>query len=171
MRVMTALFLMSFLTASIGHAKTAADCKKELHKTCQTKRGKDRLECMREGAKQLDAECQQIISEIKSKLSGGDDHPCKTDRDKCTDDGSGGHSKVIKCLLDRRAELSDSCKAHIDDRVSKMPCFEDRMKHCPDTKVGNGRIYDCLKSKEAQLSQSCKEKLAKSKKSDFDTED
>lgn len=171
MRFTLVILIVSLLSVNTASAKTAKDCHRELKQACKTKKGKARLDCMREGATTLlDQECQTIINDAKDKFNAGGEHPCKLDRDKCPDEG-GGPMKVIKCLLDRRAELSDSCKKHIDDRLAERPCTEDRLKHCTDIKVGEGRVYSCLKSNEASLTAACKEKLAKSKKTDFDTED
>lgn len=168
MRVLGVVFLMSFFATSLAFAKTASECHKELRASCKDKRGKERFACMKDGAKNLDSECQKHIEDAKFKMLGGADHPCKVDSDKCVDDGS-GHEKVLKCLLNRRAELSDSCKKHVEERVAKIPCFEDRMKHCPDVTPGEGRLYECLKSHESSLSATCKAKLSKSKQADFDS--
>jgi Golgi apparatus protein 1 len=97
----------------------------------------------------------------------GKEHPCRTDLEKCKDSG-GGHDKVMKCLFEKRAELSESCKKHLDDKLKENPCMEGRMKFCGDVKPGEGRIFECMKKNAGDLSAACKEKVEKGKKDDFD---
>lgn len=170
MKTTLLIFLTSFFAVTTSFAKTPGDCHRELKEQCKDKKHKDRFECMRNGVANLDSECQKLINEKKEQFSAGGDHPCKADRDKCKDTG-GGHALVMKCLLDKKAELSESCKKHIEEKMAKMPCFEDRNKYCKDVKVGEGRIHECLNANLDKLSPACKEKVSKNKKEEFDKED
>lgn len=166
------IFLMSSLLVGSAWAKKPADCHRELKALCKSKMGtKEFFSCMKENVQKLDEECQGIIDKGKKRFKTvASDHPCLVDREKCKDSG-GGHVKMMKCLLDKRAELSDSCKHHIEEKVLKVPCFEERLKFCDHIEPGEGRIYGCLKAKEKQLSDVCKSHLAKSQPADLDKED
>lgn len=166
-----AILLISIFTFSQAYAKTAGDCHKELKDMCKEKMGKEKFECMRNGADKLDDECKKMITAGKEKFNSGvQGHPCAAEREKCKDAG-GGHEKVMKCLLEKRAELSDGCKNHIDDKMKTMPCFEDKIKFCGDIKPGGGRIVNCLKANNDKISQQCKDNMLKSKPEDFDKVD
>jgi len=160
-------FIAALMVFHTVEAKTPFECHKVAKEACKSKPGKERIECLKtEIAK--DPECQKIMDKGRQMMGpGGADHPCKVDREKCQESG-GGHAAVMKCLYEKRAELSDSCKKHMEEKIATMPCFEDRIKFCKDVKPGGGAMHDCLKKNEAELSAACKEKVAKGKKENFD---
>ncbi len=100
-----------------------------------------------------------------------DDHrgKCKEDVKKFCSGVKPGQGRIVTCLKAKESELSESCKAHFDQRKEeidevKQSCKEDRKNLCRDVKPGEGRIYRCLSSKEAELSEACRSALAKNKK-------
>jgi len=165
MKTVLAIFLVSILACGTASAKSAGDCHQELKAICKDKMGNDKFECMRSGVETLDEECKKMITAGKEKFMAGKGHPCMAEREKCKDAG-GGHEKVMKCLMEKRAELSDACKKHLDEKVKEHPCLEDRMKFCADVQPGEGRIIKCLKDNKDKLSEACKAKAEKENKDD-----
>lgn len=87
--------------------------------------------------------------------------PCKEDRLKFCKDVKAGQGRIIKCLKEHEAELSESCKTFRTTKMNEAKenhgkCKADRKKFCKDIKPGEGRIIQCLKSHEAELAADCK---------------
>lgn len=157
-----------FFSFAAANAKTASECHRELKKLCQDKTsGLGKFECMKANKEKLDAECQKVIAEKKEQFGSAKD-ACKIDREKCKKDIKPGKGGIIHCLLEKRAELADSCKNWLEDHMESKPCFEDRMKHCKDVEPGKGRIHACLKGKLGELSAKCKTAVESGKKGDLD---
>jgi hypothetical protein len=161
----SAVLLVSLFIISPAIAKTPSECHGALKEMCSDKKGKEKFECMKSNIDKLDEECRKMVNSGKEKFAAVHDHPCMSDMDKCKD-GGGGHEKVMKCLLCKRGELSDSCKKHLDDKMKEMPCFEDKMKYCESAKPGP-EGFECMKKNIDKLSPACKEKIAKGKKEDL----
>jgi len=153
--------------AMVAFAKTASDCHTELKNMCQDKQGSAKFDCMKAGVDKLDAECKTLITAGKEKFMAAHEFPCAADRDKCKEAGF-DHEKMMKCFFEKRAELTDNCKKHLDDRLKERPCLEDRYHLCGDIPTGGGKVYECLKKNTDKLTAACKDKLGKSKKADFD---
>lgn len=102
------------------------------------------------------------ILSFSGVFADGKNKPCKEDREKFCKDVKQGGGRIIKCLKDNEANLSESCKAHLAKMKqtfdeARNACKEDRDKFCKDVKPGQGRILKCLKENETSLSDSCKE--------------
>jgi hypothetical protein len=94
--------------------------------------------------------------------------PCKEDRVKFCKEIKPGQGRIIKCLKEHEAELSETCKTFRTEKMNELKekngkCKADRKKFCKDIKPGEGRIISCLKEKEAELSAECKSVIAAKK--------
>jgi hypothetical protein len=87
--------------------------------------------------------------------------PCKDDVQKFCKDVKPGGGRIVKCLKEHEADLSDSCKAaqsKAKEKVSeaKESCNDDVQKYCKGVQPGQGRIVKCLADNKDKLSGSCK---------------
>lgn len=94
--------------------------------------------------------------------------PCKADVEKFCAEVEPGEGRIVKCLKENEAKLSEECKKnkeHMKEEIKakvhevKEACSEDIKKLCPSEKPGKGRVLHCLKDNEASLSKECKESL------------
>ena len=90
--------------------------------------------------------------------------PCKADMEKFCKGVEPGEGRVVKCMKEHEAELSEGCKkvaGKMGEMKEKMKdaagaCKADKEKFCKDVEPGEGRIIKCLKEHEAELSEACK---------------
>jgi hypothetical protein len=99
------------------------------------------------------------------------DWPCKDDAATLCKDVKPGEGRIIKCLKQREAELSGSCRASMTKKKEEFgrkhpqaaktmaACEADKEKFCQDVKPGEGRIVDCMKSHAGELSPGCREMM------------
>lgn len=75
-----------------------------------------------------------------------------------------GGGRIVKCLKDHQADLSDACKAQLTavqaHQGEHKACAADAQKLCGEVQPGEGRIAKCLKQHEADLSAACKQERA-----------
>ena len=94
--------------------------------------------------------------------------PCKADAEKFCKDVKPGEGRIMKCLKEHDAELSETCKKSGEKMKQMMEkaqeaCKADVEKFCKDVKPGGGAIMKCLKEHDAELSEPCKAIRAKAK--------
>ncbi|MCZ8155113.1 MAG: cysteine rich repeat-containing protein [Leptospira sp.] len=85
---------------------------------------------------------------------------CKADIEKFCQNVEKGEGRIVKCLKENEASLSESCQSKRSEMKEKhkefaKACKEDRKKLCADIKPGKGAIVQCLKAKEAEVSAGC----------------
>ena len=95
--------------------------------------------------------------------------PCMADVQKFCHDVPMGEGRVQGCLKAHEADLSTTCKQHVDDLGKNAgallaACRYDVMRFCSDVSPGGGRIVRCLQTKRSDLSPECKDRIAKASK-------
>jgi hypothetical protein len=111
---------------------------------------------------------QEAAPEVVPGTDAEHEKPCKNDRLKFCKDVKVGSGRIIKCLKEHEAELSESCKTFRTTKMNEAKenhgkCKADRKKFCKDVKAGEGRIIKCLKEHEVELSVDCKTVIADKK--------
>lgn len=103
---------------------------------------------------------------MQDALSAPEDmlKPCQEDVRKYCAKVKPGRGRMSRCLKEHDADLSQACKAHLENMREHMleareACSDDAKKFCEDAKPGQGRIVACLKSHENELSDACKEEM------------
>ena len=89
---------------------------------------------------------------------------CKADVDKFCAQVKPGGGRIVQCLKQNEAQLSDSCKermkmAQAEMKEIKEACADDVQQYCAGTKPGGGRIAHCLKAHQDKISAECKTAL------------
>ena len=94
--------------------------------------------------------------------------PCAADAKKFCKDAKPGGGRIMQCMKQHEAELSQACKDHQQMMKAEMEkihqaCHGDVEKLCKDVKPGGGRIAHCLKEHEQQVSPECKNTMQEAK--------
>ncbi len=108
-----------------------------------------------------------LIAAPSARAEG--DGPCKADMEKFCKDVKAGEGRIMKCMKEHEAELSEACKKKAGEKKEGMgkrhqgteACKADVEKFCKDVSPGEGRIVACLKSHEPELSEACKAEKGK----------
>ncbi len=84
---------------------------------------------------------------------------CQAEMDQFCKDVQPGEGRVIKCLRDHDANLSDKCRAYVNTASQYMACLDDVVRLCPRTQPGGARGLACLRAHMTDLSTACKREL------------
>jgi hypothetical protein len=86
---------------------------------------------------------------------------CRAEMDKFCKDVEPGEGRIIKCLREHDADLSDKCRAYVNTASQYMACIDDAVRLCPHTQPGGARVLACLRTRMSDLSSQCKRELAR----------
>jgi hypothetical protein len=86
---------------------------------------------------------------------------CRAEVDKFCKDIKTGEGRVLKCLQEHEADLSDACRARLNTINQFMACIDDVMRLCPGNEPVGGEAIKCLRLHESDLSTACKSELRK----------
>lgn len=94
--------------------------------------------------------------------------PCRDDAKKFCADVKPGGGRILKCLGEHKAELSEGCKAAGKFTKNALKsflwmCGADAKAHCGEVLPGGGRIIMCLEKEKAKLKPRCQQHLANGK--------
>lgn len=95
--------------------------------------------------------------------------PCAEDLDKFCKGVEPGNLRLVNCLKQNEAQLSPGCKAHRDERATKLKtirdtCQLDIERLCADVVRAKGPVKRCLKDNEARLTAECRAKFLDEKR-------
>jgi hypothetical protein len=69
-------------------------------------------QCLRQNADQLSAECKAHIEQAREHFHAARE-ACQADVSRFCADMKPGHGRIVACLSEHSAELSDACKAQL----------------------------------------------------------
>lgn len=96
-----------------------------------------------------------------ASLSLAKSETCRPEMDKFCKDVAAGQGRILKCLQEHEAELSDACKAYVNTASQYVACLDDVLRLCPRTQPGGARGMKCLRAHQGELSEECKYELGK----------
>lgn len=85
---------------------------------------------------------------------------CAEDTKKLCADVEPGGGRIAKCLMERKAELTEECRSYMGSLQESAKSFLQACKtnvenFCKDVRPGRGRILKCLRENMSQLSSEC----------------
>lgn len=86
---------------------------------------------------------------------------CSAEMDKLCKDVQRGEGRIMKCLQEHSADLSDKCRAYVNTLSQYTACIDDAMQFCPGMEPGTGRALACLRGRMTDVSPECKRELGK----------
>ena len=93
--------------------------------------------------------------------AAGKGETCRAEVDKLCQGVQPGEGRLVKCLKEHDADLSDACRAYINLISQYMACMDDSVRLCPGMEPGGGRSMQCLRTHMTDLSTECKLELKK----------
>ena len=178
---------MAFALASASPAVAAGPCQADLERLCgDVEPGDGRVQaCLDEKKGQVSVACKARIDAAKADLDSAAD-ACADDTQTVCGDVEPGQGRVLKCLIDRKDQLSGDCRAKLARAGAKVEagmdeakgrvegakmtlreklehakevCTSDSERLCADVAPGGGRVIQCLKQKEPELGDACRAAL------------
>ena len=163
-----------------GHDHGQDACRPDMQKFCNdVKPGGGRIiECMNKHDAELSPACKEQLVATEKKREAVKhewqsrkadwEKACGDDAKKLCPDAKPGHGALAECLLQRKDEVSQSCKDMFSKKTAEHPgmkaCMADKEKFCKDIKAGDGRIVDCMKAHKDELSSECRNSFERHRK-------
>jgi cysteine rich repeat protein len=86
---------------------------------------------------------------------------CRSEMDKLCKGVAAGEGRILKCLQEHDADLSDACRAYVNTASQYVACLDDVLQLCPGTQPGGARGMKCLRANQGKLSTECKNEIRK----------
>ena len=113
--------LLAFAMTSISDSVTAAEkpCQADIKRLCgDVKPGQGRIQaCLKEHKDEISPECKEkiaIAAETLQKKAAEVSAACEGDAKKLCPGIEPGQGRILKCLLQKKTELSDGCSASLN---------------------------------------------------------
>ncbi len=104
-----------------------------------------------------------LLLSLAPANAAGKTETCRAEVDKFCQGVQPGEGRLINCLKGHDAELSDACRAYINQISQFQACLDDSLRLCPGIEPGGGRSAKCLRTHITDLSTECKRELQKIK--------
>jgi hypothetical protein len=93
---------------------------------------------------------------------------CRADRERFCQDVRFGGGRVLRCLEQHSADLSDGCRRALGSAPptggAAQACHDDAVRFCRDAAGNREKMKSCLQVHASELSSGCKSALAAMKK-------
>jgi len=160
--------LIAALAASFAAPLMAQDeaCKADIEKLCKDVQPGEGgiMQCLKEHQAELSAPCKAAGEKMRAGKEAMKE-ACKADFDTLCKGVEPGEGRLIKCLKENEAKLSETCKSVMAKEKEKMmknnPCAADEEKFCKESKGKDRRA--CMMAHEKDFSEACKANIAKRK--------
>ncbi len=118
--VLAGMFFLAVATAASA-AQSTKPCADDAANLCQGMKpgGGAVAKCLKEHASELSPACKANMAKAKHRAKGIKE-VCKDDARNFCKDEKPGKGRIMRCLKQHEAELSDSCKAMVDMPKGKM---------------------------------------------------
>lgn len=146
--------------ANAQPADAGSACRADVQKFCKdVKPGGGRvIQCLAQHESELSAPCRSRMAKGKQRVEEFAE-ACKSDAAKVCKDVQPGEGRVVRCLAERKDQLSPACRQKIETGEQAHPCNADAIRLCKGVQPGEGRIAECMKRNEGQLSPACKARI------------
>lgn len=106
--------LFAFLFAFHGTAFADNPCQKDIEAFCKGMQAEHGaiMKCLHEHHNQLSPECRAQGEKMKKEMKGVQE-ACHEDQQKFCADVKPGKGRIIKCMHEHKAELSEKCKSEM----------------------------------------------------------
>lgn len=153
--------------AAQSDERGAAACRSDAEKFCKdVKPGGGRIiTCLQQHESALSGACRESLEKGKKRAAQAKERyeefaeACKDDAPKVCKGVQPGEGRVLRCLVEKKDQLSPACRRKIEEGERAHPCYQDSERLCKNVKPGEGRIAECLKRNESQLSSACKARI------------
>lgn len=102
-----------------------------------------------------------LLLSATAALAAAKSETCRAEVDKLCQGVQAGEGRLVKCLKDHDADLSDACRGYVNLISQYMACLDDSLRLCPGIEPGGGRAMKCLRTHMTDLSSECKLELKK----------
>jgi hypothetical protein len=96
-----------------------------------------------------------------ASLSLAKTETCRPEMEKFCNDVAPGEGRVLKCLQQHDAELSQACRAYVNTASQYVACLDDLLRLRPHPQPRGARGMKCLRTHQGELSTECKNQLRK----------
>jgi hypothetical protein len=147
--------------------KGGGACRPDVEKFCKdVKPGGGRIvQCLQQHESALSGACRDSMEQGRKRGAAAKQRgeefaeACKADAEKVCKGVQPGEGRVLRCLVEKKDQVSPACRQKIEEGERAHPCYTETLRLCKDVKPGEGRIAECLKRNESQLSGACKAKI------------
>lgn len=163
-----ALGLLTGLSLIGSPAIARQACETDIQKYCGAEKGYRSVgHCLRQNADQLSPACLQDLDQRKAanqlrrkERREKNKLACSADVQNFCSHVEKGRGKVMACLKEHEAQLSEACKNRINfwslRREARDSCKEDRDKLCKEEMTqGRKAVRACLRANQDKLSPKC----------------
>ncbi|HKA30611.1 MAG TPA: cysteine rich repeat-containing protein [Candidatus Binatia bacterium] len=103
-----------------------------------------------------------------TQIARGQMAECRADRERFCQDVRFGGGRVLRCLEQHAADLSDGCRRALGSATPAggpaQACHDDAVRFCRDAVGNRAKMKACLQAHASDLSAGCKSALAAMKR-------
>ena len=118
-----------------------------------------------------------VLAPDIAQIARGQLAACRADRERFCQDVQFGGGRVLRCLEQHTADLSDGCRRALGSAApgggaapaaggtpAAQACHDDAVRFCRDAAGNRAKMKSCLQAHASELSDGCKSALAAMKK-------
>lgn len=106
-------FVFALALPLFASARADGPCKQDRETLCKDMKGKDMMKCMHENKDKVSPACKEQMEKMKDHMKEARE-ACHDDVAKFCGDVKPGKGAIMKCLHDKKDQLSAECRAEMD---------------------------------------------------------